>query len=140
MASKKTAKKTAKKTSIKKTAKKTAQKEPKKVAAKKGKTKATPEEAPKKRGRPRKPEHLKAKRKVQSTLIKLKDIPPKALKAIEKADALEVAAADAMEAFREQLSKIPDVLGGRSFEHPERGPMSIMERGYWFWRKKPYGK
>ena len=135
MATKKTAKKTAKK-STKKTAKE--EKTSKKVVAKKRK-KAAPEKV-EKRGRPRKKESEKAKRKVSSTLIRAKDIPPAALKAIEKADRLEIAAADAQEAFREQLSKIPGVLGGKSFEHPERGPMSVMERGHWFWRSKPMGK
>ena len=64
----------------------------------------------------------------------------KAAALIKKADALEVQILDAQEAFRAQLGAIAEALQSPSFEHPERGPMTIQTRGEkTFWRSKPMG-
>lgn len=78
--------------------------------------------------------------KFPSKLIPLKDIDKKTRTLISEADTLEAAYLDNEDKFREKLIEIRKKLGGSSFQHPDRGPMSIMERGYVFWRKKPSGK
>lgn len=83
----------------------------------------------------------KPKRSWVSVLIKNKDISKKGKALIKEADALEVQIADAQDALREKLHAITKELGGATFEHAERGAMTIMTRGEkTFWRAKPAGK
>ena len=61
-------------------------------------------------------------------------------KLLASCDAAEAAIEAAKEKFGEALANFVDALGSSSFNHPERGPMSIMSRnGQWFWRRKPTG-
>lgn len=93
------------------------------------------DEAPQSERRPKREKKAFKGKMVPEALLS-----PKAKKIIAKADKLEVEIADRQDEFRTALEELTGELGGvKSFEHPDRGPMSIMERGYLFWRAKPGG-
>lgn len=105
-----------------------------KSKTKKAAPKATPKKAVEKKTAP------KAK-KNWSVMVKKADIPVEALKLITKADVYEKQIDDAKAALEEILPSIVKSLDGSSFEHPTRGPMSIMFRGdKVYWRPKPPGR
>lgn len=83
----------------------------------------------------------KRKRRTVSMCISKDELSKEALKLIESADKLEVNIADAEDELGTTLKKIVEATGGASFEHPQRGAMTIMSRGgKFFWRGKPSGK
>jgi hypothetical protein len=131
MASKKTVKKTVKKAPAKKAAPRPA---PAKKAPKpKGerKAKATKTEAP---------VVVRRKRQTLSMMLPAAQLSKEAKALIQKVDDIEVAIEDKKDEFKETLGKLQNAVGGSSFEHPTRGPMSIMcRKGVWFWRVKPAG-
>lgn len=77
-----------------------------------------------------------------TSAVPLDQMSKEALGIIKKLDAFELAIADGKDGMLEYLPKLIEALGGSAtFEHPERGPMSIMHRGenVYFWRSKPNG-
>ncbi len=89
-----------------------------------------------------KKDSTKAKRRRiwMSVMVKKDDLTKDALKKIKQADELEVQIADASDNLRLKLEEVTEALGTCSFEHPDRGPMTIMSRGdKTFWRVKPAG-
>jgi hypothetical protein len=61
-------------------------------------------------------------------------------KVISKLDDLEVQIEDLREEQQTLFQKLSTTVGS-TFLHPDRGPMSIMERGeIWYWRVKPSGR
>lgn len=88
-----------------------------------------------------KPEGLPHKKREWSLMIKKEEISANALKLIKKMDELEVKVADLEDEIAELFPEIVRALGHPTFEHPERGAMTIMFRGStWFWRSKPAGR
>lgn len=70
----------------------------------------------------------------------------KVLAEISRCDAAEQAIADAEETLQRQLEELSKVLKtedgepARTFEHPKKGPFSLMQRrDRYFWRPKPTG-
>jgi hypothetical protein len=84
------------------------------------------------RGRPRKGEE---QNKEEKKVIKDR-LSAKALKLIKKADDLEVRIADSQDELRSVFQQLASVLPHPSFEHPERGPMTVTQfrGGTWAWR------
>lgn len=75
-----------------------------------------------------------------STMVKAGDLSEKAKKLIDKADKLEESIAVAEVDLMTALLDIVNEVGGSSFEHPKRGPVSVMTRNEkTYWRKKPPG-
>lgn len=133
------AKKEKKTKATKKAVKKTEAAEPKK--AKKKAKKSAPEPVKAEKSKKSKKKEGKPRRLWVSGLVREKDLTPKAKKLIAEADALEVRIADDRDALETKLNAIQKEVGGPSFEHPERGAMTIMHRNEkTFWRAKPAGK
>ena len=69
------------------------------------------------------------------------DLDATARKAITEVDRAEMLYNDAKDKMQVALENLRAALPKPTFEHPERGPMSVMKRGdvIW-WRKAPDGK
>jgi hypothetical protein len=103
-------------------------------------TKKAPSAAPKKEAKATKKAPAKRKRVWLSVMVAAADLTPSAKKLISAADSLEVQIADAQDHLKDKLALLKEAIGGATFEHPSRGPMTIMDRGdKTFWRTKPAG-
>lgn len=73
--------------------------------------------------------------------VSAKDLTSEQKEAIEVAELAETDIEDAKERFSTALQNLVDVLGSNSFEHPERGHLTVMSRGdIRWWRAKPQGR
>lgn len=109
------------------------------------------EEAPKKEpakkgGRPKGSKNKVAKEtKPRVVFVPFNKMSSKAKELVSEVDNLEIQLADYKDMIAEKLQELIEELGGCSFEHPDRGAMTIMQRGKesplskWFWRAKPQG-
>lgn len=99
------------------------------AAPKKKKKKKAVEAAPKKKAEP----------KASRTRVAA-DLSSATLKLIAKADLLEERIIQSQADLQEVLGSIAESAGACTFEHPVRGPMTIMVRGEkTYWRGKPSG-
>lgn len=72
----------------------------------------------------------------RTRMIAKADLTKAQLKAIEVADAAEIAVGDAEDDLMAKLENLRSVLGQPTFEHPDRGPYTVLTRGeVTFWRR-----